>query len=225
MKMKEKILKNLQKKKSKPIKSTQKFRLLNEVLLWELIELKYKYLFHEKERISLSNEIFDEFLSSTGNYFVEIEKKYLVQIEKLVKQDHESPLDLFDEIGLFIEKKLGNFQNKFSQSRFYGENKPKTSELQRSESSKRLSEKIPKRKSFFNTKSISQKTGESKSFHTKLESNEPVKENSRKSFVFSVLKKNSGRSKNEISSSPEEIKSMMDTDGTKRKVPDLDFDK
>jgi hypothetical protein len=187
--------------------------------------LKYKYLFHEKERISLSNEIFDEFLSSTGNYFVEIEKKYLVQIEKLVKQDHESPLDLFDEIGLFIEKKLGNFQNKFSQSRFYGENKPKTSELQRSESSKRLSEKIPKRKSFFNTKSISQKTGESKSFHTKLESNEPVKENSRKSFVFSVLKKNSGRSKNEISSSPEEIKSMMDTDGTKRKVPDLDFDK
>jgi hypothetical protein len=223
--MKEKILKNLQKKKSKPIKSTQKFRLLNEVLLWELIELKYKYLFHEKERISLSNEIFDEFLSSTGNYFVEIEKKYLVQIEKLVKQDHESPLDLFDEIGLFIEKKLGNFQNKFSQSRFYGENKPKTSELQRSESSKRLSEKIPKRKSFFNTKSISQKTGESKSFHTKLESNEPVKENSRKSFVFSVLKKNSGRSKNEISSSPEEIKSMMDTDGTKRKVPDLDFDK
>jgi hypothetical protein len=198
---------------------------LNDVLLWELIELKYKYVFHEKERISLSNEIFDEFLSPTGKFYVEIEKKYLNQIEKILKQDHEYPLELFDEIGLFIEKKLGNFQNKFSQSKYYGENKPKTSELQRSESSKKLTEKLPKRKSFFNSKTISQKTGESKSFHTKQESNEPTKENSRKSFVFSVLKKNSGRSKNEISSSPEEIKSMMDNDGTKRKVPDLDFDK
>eukprot|EP01080_Neovahlkampfia_damariscottae_P002986 gene2986-4996_t len=216
----------------------QEENLLTDLLFWEVIEIKYKYVFSEKDRLKLGCDIFDEFLNLNSPFCkIDLEKKYILNIEKSLFELSECPMELFDDCVLAIEKKLGNYQNKYRESKFYGENKSisksenttPSSSLLRKESSRRLSQqKVNARlSSKFNLYS---KTSPPESQRYRKDDGSDGKISPRKSFRFSIsnLSKKSSSIKSKAESPKviieEEVKEVS-FDDSKRKVPILDFDK